>query len=132
MVGPAAKREAVAHLQAELDGMVLYRDAQVIVLNKPYGLPVQGGPGITRHLDGMLDLFEVFLQIRRCAEEQFPFEAVNQDSGAGDIIRHALANHALGRQNQLRQMHPRRTGNIQHEREKHPDQHTEFNGNGHR
>jgi len=25
------------------------------VLNKPPGLPVQGGPGITRHLDGMLD-----------------------------------------------------------------------------
>ncbi len=27
----------------------------MLVLNKPYGLPVQGGPGITRHLDGMLD-----------------------------------------------------------------------------
>ncbi len=35
--------------------MVLYRDEQLIVLNKPHGLPVQGGPGITRHLDGMLD-----------------------------------------------------------------------------
>ena len=35
--------------------MVLYRDDQLIVLNKPHGLPVQGGPGITRHLDGMLD-----------------------------------------------------------------------------
>src|ERR1700761_7929263 len=33
------KRQAAdPHLQAELDGMVLYRDAQVIVLNKPYGL----------------------------------------------------------------------------------------------
>jgi 23S rRNA pseudouridine955/2504/2580 synthase len=35
--------------------LVLYRDEQVIVLNKPPGLPVQGGPGITRHLDGLLD-----------------------------------------------------------------------------
>ncbi len=26
------------------------------MLNKPHGLPVQGGPGISRHLDGMLDL----------------------------------------------------------------------------
>lgn len=34
---------------------ILYRDEQVIVLNKPPGLAVQGGPGITRHLDGMLD-----------------------------------------------------------------------------
>jgi 23S rRNA pseudouridine955/2504/2580 synthase len=39
----------------ELERMVLYRDAQLIVLNKPFGLPVQGGPGISRHLDGMLD-----------------------------------------------------------------------------
>ena len=39
----------------DLQGRVLYRDDQVIVLNKPPGLAVQGGPGITRHLDGMLD-----------------------------------------------------------------------------
>jgi 23S rRNA pseudouridine955/2504/2580 synthase len=38
-----------------LEQMVLYRDEYVLVLNKPYGLPVQGGPGIARHLDGMLD-----------------------------------------------------------------------------
>lgn len=38
-----------------LEDMVLYRDEQVIVLNKPHGLAVQGGPGISRHLDGMLD-----------------------------------------------------------------------------
>lgn len=39
----------------DLQQMVLYRDEQILVLNKPHGLPVQGGPGITRHLDGMLD-----------------------------------------------------------------------------
>jgi 23S rRNA pseudouridine955/2504/2580 synthase len=39
----------------DLERLVLYRDDQVLALNKPYGLPVQGGPGITRHLDGMLD-----------------------------------------------------------------------------
>jgi 23S rRNA pseudouridine955/2504/2580 synthase len=41
--------------QKELERMVIWRDEQVLVLNKPHGLPVQGGPGITRHLDGMLD-----------------------------------------------------------------------------
>lgn len=41
--------------RAELEAAVIYQDEQVIVLNKPHGLPVQGGPGITRHLDGMLD-----------------------------------------------------------------------------
>ena len=39
----------------EMERMVLYRDEQVIVLNKPAGLAVQGGPGIVRHVDGMLD-----------------------------------------------------------------------------
>lgn len=41
-------------LLRELEAMVLYRDEQLIVLNKPSGLPTQGGPGISRHLDGML------------------------------------------------------------------------------
>ena len=39
----------------ELEDMVLHRDDHVLVLNKPHGLAVQGGPGITRHLDGLLD-----------------------------------------------------------------------------
>lgn len=42
-------------IQRELEGMVLHVDEHVIVLNKPHGLAVQGGPGITRHLDGWLD-----------------------------------------------------------------------------
>ncbi len=42
-------------IQRELEAMVLYRDEHVIVLNKPHGLAVQGGPGIVRHLDGLLD-----------------------------------------------------------------------------
>lgn len=37
-----------------LESISLYDDGHVLVLNKPYGLPVQGGPNITRHLDGML------------------------------------------------------------------------------
>ncbi|EQD48176.1 ribosomal large subunit pseudouridine synthase C, partial [mine drainage metagenome] len=40
---------------AELARLILYQDAAVIVLDKPAGLAVQGGPGIRRHLDGMLD-----------------------------------------------------------------------------
>jgi len=55
---PAPPPRQIIHLsageQADLEALVLYRDDDVIVLNKPYGLPVQGGPGITRHLDAML------------------------------------------------------------------------------
>jgi 23S rRNA pseudouridine955/2504/2580 synthase len=39
----------------EMERMVLHRDEHIIVLNKPSGLATQGGPGITRHLDGLLD-----------------------------------------------------------------------------
>lgn len=35
--------------------LVLHKDADVIVLNKPAGLAVQGGAKTTRHLDGLLD-----------------------------------------------------------------------------
>jgi len=34
---------------------VIYRDDDVIVLNKPAGLAVQGGSGTTRHVDGLSD-----------------------------------------------------------------------------
>src|ERR1700761_9442802 len=43
------------HDAKDLQQAVVYQDDQILVINKPYGLPVQGGPGITRHLDGMLD-----------------------------------------------------------------------------
>lgn len=39
----------------DLQRLVIYRDDHVIVLNKPHGLAVQGGPGITHHLDALLD-----------------------------------------------------------------------------
>ena len=39
-----------------LRSITLYEDADVLVLNKPIGLSVQGGSGTTRHVDGMLDV----------------------------------------------------------------------------
>lgn len=43
------------HDQAMVRAAVLYRDADVIVINKPAGLAVQGGTGTDRHLDALLD-----------------------------------------------------------------------------
>jgi 23S rRNA pseudouridine955/2504/2580 synthase len=40
-----------------LEAAILHEDAQVIVLNKPAGLAVQGGSGVTRHIDAMLESF---------------------------------------------------------------------------
>ena len=41
-------------LKAEIDRMVLWQDDDIIVLAKPPGLPTQGGPGISKHVDMML------------------------------------------------------------------------------
>ena len=50
------KPPTVSDADAEmLQGLVLYRDADVIAINKPAGMAVQGGTGTTRHLDAMLD-----------------------------------------------------------------------------
>lgn len=37
-----------------IEGMILYEDDHVLVLNKPFGLAVQGGTGTKRHIDGLL------------------------------------------------------------------------------
>jgi 23S rRNA pseudouridine955/2504/2580 synthase len=43
--------------RAFLRSITLFEDADVLVLNKPMGLAVQGGSGTTRHIDGMLEVF---------------------------------------------------------------------------
>lgn len=56
---PAAKPRAVTASKAEaaaLHAAVLHRDAQVLALNKPAGLAVQGGPKQAKNLDALLDL----------------------------------------------------------------------------
>ena len=42
--------------RAFLRSITLHEDADVLVLNKPMGLAVQGGSGMTRHVDGMLEV----------------------------------------------------------------------------
>src|SRR5215510_2538081 len=48
--------EADAKTREFLKSITLHEDADVLVLNKPMGLAVQGGSGTTRHLDGMLEV----------------------------------------------------------------------------
>src|SRR5580698_8505054 len=54
-VAPKSQPDIDPDEARDLQRLVIYRDDDVLVINKPYGLPVQGGPGIKRHLDGMLD-----------------------------------------------------------------------------
>jgi 23S rRNA pseudouridine955/2504/2580 synthase len=38
-----------------IERMIMYEDLHVLVLNKPFGLAVQGGTGTKKHIDGMLE-----------------------------------------------------------------------------
>jgi 23S rRNA pseudouridine955/2504/2580 synthase len=51
-------RAATAAWEREAEALrraVLYRDADMLAIDKPAGLAVQGGPGLERHVDAMLD-----------------------------------------------------------------------------
>jgi 23S rRNA pseudouridine955/2504/2580 synthase len=51
-----APRPSVSERDARsLQQAVLYKDEDVLAINKPAGLAVQGGTGLDRHLDDMLD-----------------------------------------------------------------------------
>ncbi|MDR2098857.1 MAG: RluA family pseudouridine synthase [Rickettsiales bacterium] len=53
----AAKKQA-AYSQEDIDGMlssIIYEDADIIAINKPAGLAAQGGTGITKHADTLIN-----------------------------------------------------------------------------
>ena len=53
---PGSLSEAAQKTLQALKDMILFEDADVMVLNKPAGLAVQGGSGITRNIDDMLEV----------------------------------------------------------------------------
>jgi len=50
-----AQKTSDAKDHAFMESLVIYEDDDLIVINKPSGLAVQGGSGINRHVDGLLD-----------------------------------------------------------------------------
>ena len=55
---PPEARAAVDERDAAfIRRLVIHEDADVIALDKPAGLAVQGGSGVTRHVDAMLEAF---------------------------------------------------------------------------
>ena len=57
--GAAKVRPPVSHKDAiMIQACVLYKDDDILVINKPAGLAVQGGSNTLRHVDGMLDALQ--------------------------------------------------------------------------
>lgn len=51
---PAEVKRSLSEADAKMiQSCVIYRDDHVLALNKPHGLPVQGGSGQTRHVDSL-------------------------------------------------------------------------------
>jgi 23S rRNA pseudouridine955/2504/2580 synthase len=48
------ERPTTGEDRALVEAMILFEDEHVLVLNKPYGIAVQGGTGTLRHIDGLL------------------------------------------------------------------------------
>ena len=60
---PAKPRSSISAADAKMiRDAVIYRDDHIIALNKPPGLPVQGGSGQTRHVDGLADALKFGLE----------------------------------------------------------------------
>ncbi|MEO0501732.1 MAG: RluA family pseudouridine synthase [Pseudomonadota bacterium] len=56
---PVRERSAVSDKDARMiRDCVIYQDDHVIALNKPSGLPTQGGSGQTRHVDGLAEALQ--------------------------------------------------------------------------
>ncbi len=53
--GDSEPRKLNAHDLKFVRDMILFQNDDIIVINKPQGLAVQGGTGIDYHLDGLLD-----------------------------------------------------------------------------
>ncbi len=51
---PTASLKQTGDAETFLSTLTLYEDSDILVINKPAGLAVQGGSGTTRHVDGML------------------------------------------------------------------------------
>ncbi len=76
---------------AALETTILHRDNDVIVINKPPGLAVQGGTRTVRHLDAMLD----GLRFGSSERPRLVHRLDKETSGALVLARHANAAAAL-------------------------------------
>lgn len=53
-LAPAPPRVSEADAKL-IQSCVIYRDDHILAINKPPGLPTQGGSGVTRHVDGLAE-----------------------------------------------------------------------------
>ncbi len=97
---PMARPKQIASSDEEryLRQLLLYEDEHVFVFNKPAGLAVQGGSGMTRHIDGMLEAF----RDRKGVKPRLVHRLDRETSGCLLVARSRLAASTLARTFQTR------------------------------
>jgi 23S rRNA pseudouridine955/2504/2580 synthase len=83
---PTKRRPALSDADF-LRSILLHEDDQVFVFNKPAGLAVQGGSGLTRHIDAMLDA----LKDRKSQKPRLVHRLDRDTSGVLVVARTRLA-----------------------------------------
>ena len=95
-----------------MKSLVLYKDKDVIVLNKPAGIAVQGGSKTERHIDGLLDALRFELDekphlVHRLDKDTSGILVIGRTANAG-VLRHLkspttsrLQRLPMGRERQL-------------------------------
>jgi len=92
-VGGPSGRPYGAGTAIDLSARVLYRDGQIIVIEKPVGLPVHGGPRTASTIESLLDVLKFGL-----SQPPIPAHRLDQDtSGCLILARNERARRKLGR-----------------------------------
>lgn len=86
-VTPLKKKDATPHQIADLKERILYKDADILAIDKPSGLAVQGGSGISLALDDMLDELRFEMKTRPLLVHRLDRDT----SGVLLLARHAKA-----------------------------------------
>ncbi|HWY66723.1 MAG TPA: RluA family pseudouridine synthase [Rhizomicrobium sp.] len=95
---PDVKHPLASKDMGSLADRILYMDKQVIVIDKPPGLATQGGSGLTKHVDGMLDS----LQYEKPTRPKLVHRLDRDTSGVLLVARTALAASGLAQSLALR------------------------------
>jgi len=91
--GKAAQRRSQPLASTDLIARVLYRDSQIIVIDKPSGLPVHGGPRGQDSIESMLHALKFGL-----SRPPIPAHRLDHDTGGCLILaRNERARRKLGR-----------------------------------
>ena len=94
------RREVSAKDEEFVQSLVIYKDANIIVLNKPSGLAVQGGTKIERHLDKMLPALKFEKEespklVHRIDKETSGLLVLARDRKNADLLTKAFREHYL-------------------------------------